>query len=49
MKEAVTEDNKFFKLFCMKDMDYLMKIMAIWMTLYQLEGASTKNISQTAV
>ena len=32
MIEAITEDNKLFKIFCMKELDYLMKIMASWTT-----------------
>ena len=41
--EAMTEDNKLFKRFCMKYPDYVMKIMAIWVTLDKLEGASTRR------
>ena len=41
MIEDRTEDNKLFKIFCMKYPDYLMKIIAIWMTLYELEGTRT--------
>ena len=36
-----TEDNKLFKIFCIKDPDYVMKIMTSWMTLDELEGAKT--------
>ena len=38
-----TEDNKLFKTFCMKDPDYVMKIMVSWMTLDELEGARTRR------
>ena len=38
-----TEDNKLFKIFCMKDPDYVMKIISSWMTLDELEGASTRR------
>ena len=41
MIEVRTEDNKLFKIFCMKETDYVVKIMASWMTLDQLEGART--------
>ena len=41
MIEDRTEDNKLFKIFCMKYPDYLMKIIAIWKTLYELEGTRT--------
>ena len=43
MIEARTEDNKLFKIFCMKDPDYVMKIMTICMTLGELEGAKTRR------
>ena len=33
MIEARIEDNNLFKTFYMKDPDYVMKIMAIWMTI----------------
>ena len=42
MIEARTEYYKLFKIFCMKEPDYAMKIIAIWMTLDELEGASTR-------
>ena len=41
MKEARTEDNKLFKKTFIKYPDYVMKIMASWMTLDELEGART--------
>ena len=41
--EARNEDNKLFKIFCMKDMDYVITIMASWMTLHELEGARTRT------
>ena len=43
MIEAQTEDNKLFKIFCMKKPDYVMKIMASLITLDELEGASTRT------
>ena len=41
MLEARTQDNKSFRIFCMKDPDYVMKIMASWFTLDELEGVKT--------
>ena len=41
MIEARTEYKMLFKIFCMKETDYVMKIMASWMTLDKLEGART--------
>ena len=38
-----TEDNKLFKIFCMKEMDYVMNIVASWITLDELEGARTRK------
>ena len=32
-----------FKIFCMKDLYYVMKIMVSWMTLDELEGARTRR------
>ena len=43
MIEARTEDNNLFKIFCMKEPDYVMNIMASWMTLDELEGASPRR------
>ena len=43
MIEARTQDNKLFKIFCMKYPDYVTKIMASCMTLAELEGASTRR------
>ena len=43
MIEARTEDNKLFKIFCMKEPDYAMKKMASWMALDELEGARTRR------
>ena len=43
MPEARTQDNKLFQILCMKDPDYVMKIMASWMTLDALEGAKTRR------
>ena len=39
MAEFRTENNKLFKRFCMKEPDYVTKIMASWITLDKLEGA----------
>ena len=33
MIEARTQKNKFFQIFCMKDLNYVTNIMASWMTL----------------
>ena len=41
--EARTQENKPFQIFCMKEPDYVMKIMAIWMTLEELDGAKTRR------
>jgi hypothetical protein len=43
MLETTTEEGKPFKIFCFKEPDYVMKIMASWMTLNELEGAQTKR------
>ena len=43
MVESITEDNKLFKIFCMRYPDYVMKIMASWTTLDELEGARTSR------
>ena len=43
MIEVITEYNKLFKIFCMKDPDNLTKIMASCMTLDELEGARTRE------
>ena len=43
MVEARDEDNKLYKIFCMKYPDYVMKITASWKTLVQLEGARTRR------
>ena len=39
--KARTKENKSFQIFCMKNPDYVTKIMEIWMTLDKLEGAKT--------
>ena len=36
-------DNNLFKVFCIKELDFFMKIMASWMTLYKLEGEMTRR------
>ena len=38
-----TEDNKLFKMFCMNDPDYAMKVLASWMTIDELEGARKRE------
>ena len=43
MLEAATEDGKSFSIFFFKEPDYMMNIMASWMTLDELEGADTKH------
>ena len=40
--EARTEESKLFGIFIMKDIDYVMKIMASWMILDESEVAMTK-------
>ena len=39
MLEADTEGSNPFRVFCLKESEYIMKIMALWMTLDNLEGA----------
>ena len=43
MIKSRTEDNKLLKIFCMKEPDYVMRIMASWMTPDELEGARTRR------
>ena len=43
MLEARTQENKPFRIFCMKEPDYVMKIMANWMTLDELDGTKTRK------
>ena len=43
MIEARTGYDNLFKIFCMKDPDCVIKIMASWMTRYELEGAKTRR------
>ena len=43
--ESITEDGpegKTFKIFCFKEPEYVMKIMATWITLEELDGADTR-------
>ena len=42
MLEAITQGNKLFRIFYMKEPYYVMKIMESWMTLDELEGANTR-------
>ena len=39
--EMTTDEGKAFKIHCMKEPDYIMKLMTSWMTLNNLEGANT--------
>ena len=46
MLKAITEEGtegKAFKIFCLKEPEYVMKIMATWMTLEELDGADTRQ------
>ena len=43
MIEAITQDNKLFQIFFMKDTDYVINIMESWTTLDELEGAKTRR------
>ena len=43
MLEARTQYNKPLMIFCMKEPDYFMKIMASYMTLDELEDAKTRR------
>ena len=46
MLEAITEEGpkgKAFKIFWFKDPEYVMKIMATWMTLEELDGENTRQ------
>ena len=43
MVEASTEEGKPFRVFCFKEPDYVMKIMASWMNLDELEGSNTES------
>ena len=46
MLEAITEEGpegKAFKIFYFKELEYVMKIMATWMTLEELDGADTRR------
>ena len=43
MLDARSEDNKMFKIFCLKELDYVMKIIASWMTIDELEVAKTRR------
>ena len=43
MIEARNQDNKSFRIFCIKYTDYVMNIMASWLTLHELEGAKTRR------
>ena len=46
MLEAITEEGpegKAFNIFCFKEPEYFMKIMATWMTLEELDGADTRR------
>ena len=43
MIEAITEYNKLFKIFCMKDPDCVIKIMTGWLILDELDGERTRR------
>ena len=46
MLEAITEEGpegKAFDIFCFKEPEYVMKIMATWVTLEDLDGADTRR------
>ena len=46
MFESITEEvpeGKAFKIFFFKEPEYVMKIMATWMTLEELDGADTRR------
>ena len=41
--ETKIDEGKAFKIHCMKEPEYVMKMMALWMALNNLEGANTKR------
>ena len=43
MLDKITQENKLFQIILMKDMDYLIKIVSIWITLDELEGGLTRR------
>ena len=46
MLEAITEEGtegKAFNIFCFKEPEYVMKTMATWMTLEELDGSDTRR------
>ena len=46
MLDAITEEGpegKAFKIFCFKKQEYVMKVVATWMTLEELDGADTRR------
>ena len=46
MLKATTEEGtegKAFNIFCFKEPEYVIKIMATWMTLEELDGADTRK------
>ena len=47
MVEARNEDSKLFKIIFMKDPDYVMKVMASWMTINEQREQGQEDISQT--
>ena len=48
MVMAATKEGKPFKIFCFKEPDYVMKIMASWMMLNELERGNTKRFYKGA-
>ena len=47
--EDATEDGRPFHIFCSKKPDYIMKIMASWMTLDDLEGPVRRATTKVGV
>ena len=43
MIDARSEDNKFFKMICMKELDYVMNVMLSWVILDDLKGERTRR------
>ena len=48
MVMAATEEGEPLGIFCFKEPDYVMKIMASWMTMDELEGENTKRVYKGA-
>ena len=41
--EKITQDNKYFRIFCMKDPYSVMNIMATWITINELESENRRR------